>query len=229
MVNKEKVPGATGGWKMIRVLIADDQPVIRDGLRFIVEQDSEIKVVGCVGNGHEALELCEKLQPDVVLMDVVMPVCDGVEGTRLIKEKYRTKVLILTTFNDDEKISQALQNGADGYVLKDIDSDELILTIKSINKGLRVIHEDAYSHLLKRISTGTNGTGESGQLSELGLTEREIEIIKMIVFGKSNKEIASTLFMTEGSIRNIISSILLKSKMKSRTQLAVFAVKHNII
>jgi DNA-binding NarL/FixJ family response regulator len=214
---------------MIRVLIADDQAVIREGLRFIVEHDSEIKVVGCATNGNEAFELCGRLQPDVVMMDVVMPVCDGVEGTRRIKETYSgTKVLILTTFNDDEKISQALRNGADGYVLKDVDSDELLLTIKSINKGLRVIHEDAYGHLLKKI-TGANTAGEPYPVNDPGLTEREIEITKMIVFGKSNKEIASTLFMTEGSIRNVISSILLKTKLKSRTQLAVFAVKHNII
>lgn len=215
---------------MIRVLIADDQPVIRDGLRFIVGQDAEIKVVGCAGNGSEALDLCGKLQPDVVLMDVVMPVCNGVESTRLIKDKYgNIKVLILTTFNDDEKILEAMKNGADGYVLKDIDSDELILTIKSISKGLRVIHEDAYSHLLKKITNGVNNARELSSMNDFGLSEREIEIIKMIVFGNSNREIASTLFMTEGSIRNVISSILLKTKLKSRTQLAVFAVKHNII
>ncbi len=215
---------------MIRVVIADDQPVIRDGLRFILEQDNEIKVVACVGNGNEAFSMCEEFQPDMVLMDVVMPVCDGVEGTRLIKETFgRIKVLILTTFNDDEKISDALKNGADGYVLKDIDSDELLLTIKSINKGLRVMHEDAYSHVLKKLKTSRDVYGIPDELKDMGLTDREIEIMKMIVFGKSNKEIASSLYMTEGSIRNLISSILMKTKQKSRTQLAVFAVKNNII
>ena len=215
---------------MIRVIIADDQPVIRDGLKFILEQDSDIKVIGCVGNGNEAFALCKEFQPDVMLMDIVMPVCNGVEGTRLIKESFgKTKVLILTTFNDEENISEALKNGADGYVLKDIDSDELILTIKSINKGLRVMHEDAYSHVLKKMQASNNAYIEPVELKDLGLIEREIEIIKMIVFGKSNREIASSLFMTEGSIRNLISSILTKTKLKSRTQLAVFAVKHNII
>jgi len=215
---------------MIRVVIADDQAVIREGLKFILEQDKDIKVVGCVGNGREAYSLCGEYKPDVVLMDVVMPVCDGVEGTRLIKEHCSgTKVLILTTFNDDEKIAEALKNGADGYVLKDIDSDELILTIKSINKGLRVMHEDAYSHVIKKLRTSTAANIESEDVGDLGLTDREIEIIKMIVFGKSNREIAASLYLTEGSIRNLISSILLKVNLKSRTQLAVFAVRHNII
>jgi DNA-binding NarL/FixJ family response regulator len=137
--------------------------------------------------------------------------------------------LILTTFNDDEKIAEALKNGADGYVLKDIDSDELILTIKSINKGLRVMHEDAYSHVIRKLRTSTAVNNEVGETEDLGLTDREIEIIKMIVFGKGNREIAASLYMTEGSIRNLISSILLKVNLKSRTQLAVFAVRHNII
>lgn len=215
---------------MIRVVIADDQAVIREGLKFILEQDKDIKVAGCVGNGNEAYALCGEYKPDVVLMDVVMPICDGVEGTRLIKESFSgIKVLILTTFNDDEKIAEALKNGADGYVLKDIDSDELILTIKSINKGLRVMHEDAYSHVIKKLRDSSASNIESEGSEGLGLTDREIEIIKMIVFGKSNREIAASLYMTEGSIRNLISSILLKVNLKSRTQLAVFAVRHNII
>lgn len=215
---------------MIRVVIADDQAVIREGLKFILEQDKDIKVVGCVGNGSEAYALCEEYKPDVILMDVVMPVCDGVEGTRLIKESCSgTKVLILTTFNDDEKIAEALKNGADGYVLKDIDSDELILTIKSINKGLCVMHEDAYSHVIKKLQNNPAASSVSEEPDDLGLTDRETEIIKMIVFGKSNREIAAALYMTEGSIRNLISSILLKVNLKSRTQLAVFAVRHNII
>jgi DNA-binding NarL/FixJ family response regulator len=215
---------------MIRVVIADDQAVIREGLKFILEQDKDIKVVGCVGNGSEAYSLCGEYKPDIILMDVVMPICDGVEGTRLIKgSDCGTKVLILTTFNDDEKIAEALKNGADGYVLKDIDSDELILTIKSIYKGLRVMHEDAYSHVIRKLTNSAASSAEPEDTGDLGLTDREIEIIKMIVFGKSNREIAASLYMTEGSIRNLISSILLKVNLKSRTQLAVFAVRHNII
>lgn len=215
---------------MIRVVVADDQPVIRDGLKFIIEQDDKIKVIATACNGLEAFEFCDKLQPDVVLMDIVMPICDGVEGTRLIKEKLpNTKVIILTTFNDDEKIAQALKNGADGYILKDIDSEELILTIKSIAKGLRVMHKNAYDLVLKKLDNNGENSGNASDLSAFGLTEREKEIIKLIVIGKSNKEIASNLYLTEGSIRNMVSSILYKTKLKDRTQLAVFAMKHNIV
>jgi len=214
---------------MISVVIADDQPVIRDGIKLIIEQCHEIKVMGCVSNGTDALELCERFQPDIVLMDVVMPVCDGVEGTRLIKEKFENiRVIILTTFGDDDKIAQALKNGADGYVLKDIESDELILTIKSIAKGLRVMHKNAYNLVLKKLDTA-NELRKEIESADFGLTAKEKDIIKLIVFGKTNREIASTLSITEGSVRNIVSSVLNKTQVKDRTQLAVFAVKNNII
>lgn len=214
---------------MIRVVIADDQPVIRDGLKLIIEQDGEIKVIGCAGNGFEALELCESFQPDIVLMDIVMPRCDGVEGTRLIKERFKNiNVIILTTFDDDDKISQALKNGADGYVLKDIESDELILTIKGITRGLRVMHKNAYSLVLKKLETVDEAKKES-EKPDFGLAEKEIDIIRLIVFGKTNREIAASLHLAEGSVRNMISSILLKTRVKDRTQLAVFAVKNNVI
>ncbi len=208
---------------MIKIIIADDQPVMRDGLKFIIEQNADIEVVGCAGDGMETFELCEQLQPDVVLMDIVMPVCDGVEATRLIKEKYdNIKVIILTTFNDEEKVEQALSNGADGYVLKAVQSEELILAIKSITRGLQVIHKNAYGVVLKRLGLQTEPV-------DFGLTERELEVVRLVVFGKSNKGIASTLYLSEGSVRNIISSILFKTKLKDRTQLAVFAVKNNIV
>ncbi|HEX3028104.1 MAG TPA: response regulator transcription factor [Clostridia bacterium] len=208
---------------MIKIIIADDQPVMRDGLKFIIEQNADLEVVGCAGNGMEAFELCRQLQPDVVLMDIVMPGCDGVEATKRIKEKYeKIKVIILTTFNDEEKVEQALRNGADGYVLKAIESEELILTIKSITRGLQVIHKNAYGIVRKKLSL-------QPEPKDFGLTEREMEVIRLVVFGKSNKGIASTLYLSEGSVRNIISSILFKTKLKDRTQLAVFAVKNNIV
>lgn len=216
---------------MIKVIIADDQPVIREGIKFIIEQDVEIEVAGCCGNGREAFELCEKLSPNMVLMDIVMPICNGVEGTRLIKEKFSTiKVLVLTTFNDEGNIAEALKNGADGYVLKDIESDELILTIKSIAKGLRVMHENVFGVMVRQLSN----TEESPEIKEkppleVNLTERELEIVRLIVYGKNNKEIASNLYLSEGSVRNLISAILAKLNLKDRTQAAVFAVKNNLV
>ncbi|NLD47714.1 MAG: response regulator transcription factor, partial [Clostridiaceae bacterium] len=130
---------------MIKVVIVDDQVILRESLKFIVEQDSDIKVAGLGSNGMEALLLCDTHKPDVVLMDIMMPECNGVEGTKLIKEKYSSiKVIILTTFNDEENISQALKNGADGYMLKDMNPDELILAVKSAAKGLNIMHPSAF-------------------------------------------------------------------------------------
>ena len=215
---------------MIRVLIADDQAVIRNGIKFIIEQDRDIEVVGCAANGREAFELCERLKPDVVLMDIIMPVCDGIEGTKLIKNKNcATKVIILTTFNNDENVSNALKNGADGFVLKDIETDELLLAVKSIAKGLRVMHGDAFGTVIKQLNT--QKTPDFGQTAntETQLSEREIEIVRLIVFGKNNREIAAELFLSEGSVRNMISAILSKLRLKDRTQLAVFAVKNNVV
>lgn len=215
---------------MIRVLITEDHSVIRDGLKLIIEQSDDIKVIGFASNGNEALKQCDQFQPDVVLMDILMPVCDGVEGTRIIKEKYpNIKVIILTTFNDDAQMGQALKNGADGYVLKDIESDELILAIKGIAKGLRVLHEDAYDFVSKRLYANDGIKNNDIELRNFRLTERETDIIRLIVFGKDNKEIASSLHLTDGCIRNTISSILSKTKLKDRTQLAVFAVQNNIV
>ncbi len=213
---------------MIKVIIADDQKIIREGLKFIIEQDKDIEVLGFAGNGKEVFEQCKTLVPDVVLMDIMMPDCNGVEGTKLIKEAMPSvKVIILTTFRDDENISSALRNGADGYVLKDIDTDELILTIKSVFKGLHVIHDNAYGVVKGKISD--NMTTEKPEKNTVPLTQREIEIVRLIVYGKSNKEIAANLFLSEGSVRNMVSSILMKLEFKDRTQLAVYAVKNDLI
>lgn len=215
---------------MLRVVIADDQAIIRDGIKLIIEQDSEIKVVGSAVNGREAFELCSSLLPDLVLMDMVMPFHDGIEGTRLIKEKYKqVKVVILTTYIEEGKISDALRNGADGYVFKDMESDELILSIKSIAKGLKVMHENAYCAVLKQMSISHNINNNQEDVLNYNLTERELEIIKLIVYGKSYKEVSSSLFLSEGSVRNAVSAILTKLNLKDRVQLAVFAVKNNIV
>ncbi len=216
---------------MIKVLIVDDQVILRESLKFIVEQDPEINVVGLAGNGKEALNLCKELVPDVVLMDIMMPVCNGVEGTKLIKSQFRSiRVIILTTFNDDENISKAIKNGADGYVLKDIKPDELILAVKSVAKGFSIMHHTAMDTVAKQIDheNETNHHKQEFKL-DVNLTERELSIIELIVDGKSNKEIAAKIFITEGSVKNIITSILEKLSLKDRTQLAVFAVKNNIV
>lgn len=216
---------------MIKAIIVDDQVILRESLKLIVEQDSEIKVVGLGGNGKEALTLCDQLVPDVVLMDIMMPGCDGVEGTKLIKSKYNsTKVIILTTFNDEENISKALKNGADGYVLKDIKPDELILAVKSVAKGLSIMHQSALNTMTKQIGPDIDQSSQKeAPKTDINLTERELDVISLIVDGKSNKEIAASIYITEGSVKNIITNILDKLNLKDRTQLAVFAVKNNIV
>ncbi len=216
---------------MIKVVIIDDQVILRESLKFIVEQDPEIKVIGLGGNGKESFDLCNSLNPDVVLMDIMMPVCDGVEGTKLIKSKFnQIRVIILTTFNDEENISKAIKNGADGYVLKDIKPDELILAVKSVAKGFSIMHHTALDTVAKQIEHNNDSTQHKEDPKvEINLTDRELSIVKLIVDGKSNREIASSIFITEGSVKNIITNILEKLNLKDRTQLAVFAVKNNIV
>lgn len=215
---------------MIKVLIVDDQSIIRDGLKFIIERDPEIKVAGCAGNGQEALELCGRLLPDIILMDIVMPVCDGIEAMKLIKRKYPSiKVIILTTFFDESNISLALTNGADGYVLKDVESEELMFAIKGTLKGLRVFHENVLGAVIKQTQIEDEIPLIKNRLGNLELTDKENEILKLIVFGKSNKEIATSLKVSEGGIRNSISVMLTKLKLKDRTQLAVFAIKNGLV
>lgn len=217
---------------MCRVIIADDQEVIREGLKQLIEQDDEIKVVGCAGNGKEAYELCGKLSPDIVLMDMIMPVCDGIECTRLVKDTYKSvKVVILTTFSDREKISQALYNGADGFVYKDIKITELRQLIKSTVKGLRVVHPNVVRTIMDSGEGGDAGSSSKEVTAgeKFNLTEREKSVISLIVLGKSNREIAAILFITEGRVKNVITRILDKLRCKDRTQLAIFAVVNNII
>ena len=219
----------TGVEKVIKVIVADDQPIIREGIKFVIEQDKDIKVTGCAASGREALELCSRFSPDLVLMDLKMPGCDGVEGTRLIKNKYPSiKVIILTTFSEDENIAKALSNGADGYVLKDIKPEGLIMTIKSTLNGLRTVDQYVYDVVLKEFNKSDMAYEMPKNLNII-LTDRELKIIRMIVFGKSNKEIASSIYLSEGRTKNIITGILKKLKIKDRVQLAIFAAKNNLI
>jgi DNA-binding NarL/FixJ family response regulator len=220
-----------GGFRLIKVLIADDQVILRESLKFIIEQDKEITVIGFAGNGKEALNQARHLMPDLVLMDIMMPICDGVEGTRLIKEMDKNiKVVILTTFNDDESVSKALENGADGYVLKDIKLEELVMAIKSTIKGLRVMHEDIFSNVVNELKTANSKKSSESRIKSLiELDVREIQIIKLIAKGKVNKEIAGIFNLSEGSLKNLITVILRKLNLQDRIQLVIYAVKTGIV
>ncbi|MCX7922218.1 MAG: response regulator transcription factor [Clostridia bacterium] len=219
---------------MIKVLIVDDQLILKESLKYIIEQDNDIEVVGCAENGKAALQMCDKFLPDVVLMDIMMPVCDGVEGTKLIKRKHSSiKVIILTTFSDDANISKALENGADGYILKEITPEELVMAIKNVAKGFGIIHKKTYNAIVRQLNSANNEPEhiikEEKTKANIELTDREIVIIRSIVEGKSNREIAAELYLTEGRVKNIITEILAKLKLKDRIQLVVYAVKNNLV
>ena len=208
---------------MIKVLLADDVQILRAGLRAVLAQDESIKVVGEAGNGREAYEMAVRLQPDVVLMDMRMPEFDGGYGTRQIKEKLsNVKVLVLTTFDDKETVEKAMASGADGYILKEMDNDKIINSIKAVAGGINVFCDNIFRSIKKDVYVQQDA-------KNFDLTDREIDFLRLICDGADNKEIASKLFLAEGTVRNGISRLLEKLGLKDRTQLAVFAIKNNII
>lgn len=213
---------------MIKVLIADDIPILRQGLRAIIQQDSELEVVGLASDGDEAYRLACETKPDVVLMDMRMPEYDGEYGTRKIKESFpEIKVLILTTFDDEENIGKAVSGGADGYLLKEMDNETVIKSIKLVKDGISIFGSSAASAIQRRFTSGAPSGGIYTKQTT-PLTERELDIIRLIAEGLDNKEIASKLYLAEGTVRNNISKMLEKLSLKDRTQLAVYAVKNNL-
>ncbi|NLP14724.1 MAG: response regulator transcription factor [Clostridium sp.] len=206
----------------ISVMIVDDQPIVRDGLELILSLSDEIEVLCAASNGEEAVELCEKHQPDIILMDIRMPVMDGVKATKVIKERYpKVKIIVFTTFNDDNFIFEALKNGASSYLLKDVESEELINTIRIIHLGGTMLQNSVAARLVNKMNE------LSEQKSSIdNLTQREREISKLVAEGLSNKEIASKLFITEGTVKNHISSILSKLGLSHRTQIALYIIEN---
>jgi DNA-binding NarL/FixJ family response regulator len=210
---------------MIHVLITDDDPFIRESLKLIIGLDEDITVVGTCTHGDEALAFIQSgVQVDVVLMDIRMPICDGVQGTLKIKKTYpNVNVLILTTFDDDEFIVQALRNGASGYLLKNISPDRIIQGIKTVEQGNLLIHADIAKKLTVFISPSPSPNLQA--LSGYGLTTSEQAVVMKISEGLSNKEIAQELFLSEGTVKNYISEILNKLNLRDRTQIAIFYLK----
>lgn len=213
----------------IKVLIADDEKLIREGLKIILNANSDISVVGTSENGEEAIEFCKKEQVDVILMDIRMPVCDGVRATKIIKSQFPSiKILILTTFKDDEYIFDAMKFGANGYILKDTSYDVIIDAIKSVYKGNVVVNPEVASLMVSGIAKNPGNDLESIK-DKYKLTDRQIEIIICIGSGLSNKEIAEKQYVTEGTVKNHITEILSKLEMRDRTQIAIFALKNNLV
>lgn len=200
----------------IKVIIADDSDFVRDGMKIILETDGGFDVLGCAANGRDAIEIARKEKPDVFLMDIQMPEMDGIEATKIIVSEGLGKVLILTTFDDDELVRQAVAGGASGYLIKNHTPEHLKQTIRSVYNGVGVMEEN----LLGSLTDVDLKAGRSFDAS--GYSERELEIVKAVADGLSNKEIATKLFISEGTVKNYISSILAKEGLSHRTALAVY-------
>lgn len=213
----------------IKVLIADDIMILRQGLRAVLEQDAEIQVVALAENGKEAFEKCKVFRPDVVMMDMRMPEYDGAFGIQAIKEQCpQVKVLVLTTFDDEETIEKALSSGADGYILKEMEDAKVIASVKSVYSGMSVFGDGVYRVMKKKMENAGTALKLEQTGEESGLTARELDVVRLVAQGYDNKEIAGKLYLAEGTVRNQISKILEKLGLKDRTQLAVYAVKHGL-
>lgn len=209
---------------MIKVLIADDHHVVRRGLLFFLKTQKDIEVVGEAKNGAEAVQLVEQLQPDVVLMDLVMPELDGIQATEQIKKAWPdVQVLMLTSFSDKDHILPAIEAGASGYQLKDIEPDELVESIRQIMRGENTIHPDVNSQLVEGLREEENKPHIQNPL-----TPREQDVLNELTQGKSNREIASSLYVTEKTVKTHISNIFHKLNVQDRTQAALYAVKHRL-
>jgi NarL family two-component system response regulator LiaR len=212
---------------MIRVLICDDQWIVCEGLEAILDADPEIEVVGIAHDGAEALDKIAATHPDVVLMDLKMPIMNGVQATRKIAEQYpRTKVLVLTTYGDDEWLFDAVRGGAVGYLLKGTPRANLVAAVKGTASGESHIDPAVAGKLLGHIARQGAPTVDSTLLDVL--SDREMEILRLIARGLSNAEIAGQLFLSQGTVRNYVSAILNKLNVTDRTQAAVLALRHGL-
>lgn len=200
----------------IKVIIADDSDFVRDGMKIILETDGGFEVLGCASNGRDAIEIARQNKPDVFLMDIQMPQMDGIEATKIIVGEGLGKVLILTTFDDDELVRQAVAGGASGYLIKNHTPEHLKQTIRSVYNGVSVMEENLLGSL-----TGSD-TKAGSAFDNSDYSERELEIVRAVAEGLSNKEIAAKLFISEGTVKNYITSILAKEGLSHRTALAVY-------
>jgi len=214
--------------KSIRVLIVDDHEIVREGPQTLLSEESDFEVVGTAGDGAVAVVLAGKSNPDVVLMDLVMPGMDGIEATRrILSDNPSARVLVLTTFADDQRVREAIQAGATGYLLKDVLKADLLRALRDAAMGRPSLHPEVQQHLMREVA-GKASSSQEQALAHASLTEREADILRLIAEGRSNKEIAAALYLTEGTIKGYVSTIFDKLGVEDRTQAALYAVKHGL-
>ena len=210
----------------IRVLIVDDHQVVRQGLRTFLELHADIDVVGEAGDGASAVARARELEPNIVLMDLVMPGMDGIAATRAIKALGKaTQVIALTSFTEDEKVFPAIQAGASSYLLKDVSPDDLVEAIRAVQRGEPRLHPDIARKLMEQIGRQTNTARD---IVPDDLTEREREVVRLVAQGCSNGEIAQKLVISDKTVKTHISNILSKLNLQDRTQLAIYAIRNGL-
>ncbi|ONI84690.1 DNA-binding response regulator [Saccharothrix sp. ALI-22-I] len=208
----------------VRVLIVDDQALFREALATLLEVQPEIEVVGEAGDGEQAVRLCAELRPDVVLMDLRMPVMDGIAATnRLRVEQPGVRVLALTTFDDDADVFAALRAGVLGYLLKDVSSAQLVEALVAARRGESVLQPSVATKLVARVAQLPHEGAPARVPLAVPLSERELDVVRLLAEGRSNREIAGRLFLAEGTVKNLVTSVLSKLQVRDRTQAALRA------
>jgi DNA-binding NarL/FixJ family response regulator len=212
---------------MIKILICDDQDLVCEGLRAILSTDSDLEVVGVANDGAQALEMIPKLSPEIVLMDLKMPVMNGIQATRHIHQHHsEIKVLVLTTYSEDQWVFDAIRGGASGYLLKDTPRESLVQAIKETIAGKTPVDSTVAGRLFNHVAQKTPDP-DTAIIEEL--SERERDVLRLLARGLSNVDIATRLYLSEGTVRNYVSSIFVKLEVSDRTQAAVLAIRYGVV
>ena len=214
--------------EQIRVVVADDQELVRTGLRMVLEVEEDIELVGEAHDGEEAVRMVRELRPDVALMDIRMPNVDGLEATRrILRDDGNTRVVILTTFDLDEYVYQALQAGASGFVLKDIPPEQLVASVRSVAAGDTMLSPTVTKRLIESFVRTPLPAPPPPEVAEL--TPRELEMLKLVARGLSNAEIAAVAYVSEPTVKTHVARILMKLGLRDRVQIAVYAHEHGLV
>ena len=209
----------------IKVLIVDDHNLVREGLKAVFEQGDEVEIVGEAGSGEEALEMVGKVEPDVILMDISMPGMNGIQATKLIRERYPgSKIVMLTMLDQEGYVYEAVKAGATGYMLKNTSSDDLVNTIQTVNEGKALLHPDATAQLLKEFVTLADNKAK-----DYGLSGREMEVLEQLSLGNTNKEIAKTLWISEQTVKTHVAHIFGKLGTSDRTETVATALRNGLV